>query len=515
MPIARSVPALLLLLAVSAASAAEARAQDVLVVTSDDLRPALDAWTRHRRAQGHEVAVAAPGEDVAATVRGVHAASRGALRHVLVLGDTDRVPCAYAPAVAIAAWESDTRIATDAPFCDVDGDGRPDVALGRIPAHDADEARRLLARSIAYETSPPPGTWRRRLDVVAGVGGFGAQADMALEMVTRLALNRDVPPWVETGFVYAKETSAFCPPPARLQPEFLERLARGALVVAYVGHGSARHVDRMTWQGRAHPILEADAAAQLACARGAPVLVFVACSTGRYDAEEDCLAELAYRRPAGPACVVASSRVSTPYGNGILAVELLDALLVQERGTIGDAVLAAKRALVAAESERPTRVALEALAAQFYETDAAKRATDRAEHVQLYQLFGDPLLRPARPAAARLEAPSECAAGTPLRVLVRSPVAGRALLEVLPRRDANARLRRPGRDAEQLAADFAAANVRPLATGEADVATADEAVALSVDLPAGLDAGRYDVRVFVEGPEGCSAAGVALRVTAR
>jgi len=206
-----------------------AYAQDTLVVTTDDLLPALPAWTQYRASQGHVIRVVPPGEDVATTVRAAHDASGGSLRHVVLLGDVDRVPCAYRKAVAIAEWEDDDRIATDAPYADLDGDGVPDLSIGRLPVRSADEARALLARSIEYELRPPPGMWRRRLAIIAGVGGFGAQADMALEMLTRLILNNDIPVAVETAFTYAKETSAFCPPPPRLQDGLLTTLSDGAL----------------------------------------------------------------------------------------------------------------------------------------------------------------------------------------------------------------------------------------------------------------------------------------------
>jgi hypothetical protein len=506
---------LLLALATSllCAHVSTARAQDTLVIAPDEWRPALAEWTAHRESQGRTIAVEAPGDDVGALVRRVHTKSEGALRFVLLLGDVDRVPCAYRPAVAIAEWEDDDRIATDAPYADLDDDGAPDLAIGRIPAGSADESRAILARSIAYETEPRPGTWRRRLGVFAGVGGFGAQQDMALEMLTRVVLNNDVPASIETSFAYAKETSAFCPPPTGLQDEMLRMLSHGALVVAYVGHGSARHVDRMTWNGVGHPILEADAAQRIDCAAGPALLVFVACTTGRYDGKDDSLAELALRRPAGPAAVIASSRVSTPYGNGILAVELLGALFAAETPTAGELLMETKRKLVLDTGSSRTRKMLDAMASSLYQPDPEKRAVDRREHVLLYQLLGDPLLRLARPEEATVAPPSRAPAGSTVEVLVTSPVAGEALVELLPRRDAFARPKQPGRTLEEFASDHRRANVRPVASASVTLEHPDSATPVTLDIPESLPPGRYQVRVWIESGARTAAGGAMLLVS--
>lgn len=501
------------LLLALAALCTPALAQDTLVVTTDDLRPGLADWIAFRESQGRRVRVAAPGADVAAVVRAAAGMEGARLTHVLLLGDVDRVPCAYREAVAIAAWEEDDRIATDAPLADLDGDDVPDLAIGRVPASSADEARALLARSIAYENRPAGGDWPRRLGVVAGVGGFGAQQDMALEMLTRMVLNRDIPPGVATHVTYAKETSAFCPPPPRLQDTLLDTLNTGALAVAYVGHGSARHVDRMIWGETRWPILEAEAVDRMACDGGAPLLIFVACSTGKFDAADDSLAELAVRHRGGPAAVVASSRVSTPYGNGLLAVEMVHALYRGDDATAGGVLLAAKRGLLGGAGGAPSHGAVEAMAGSFYEPDPAKRARDRLEHVFLYQLFGDPLLRLARPAEATLLPPPAVVAGTAAEIAVRSPVGGRVVVELTPRRDAEARPRRPGRSEDQLAEDHARANVSPIVSAVGDV-EADRSAVVSLDVPADLPPGRYVLRAWIAGDRGGAMAGAAVHVKA-
>ncbi|MGH7162551.1 MAG: C25 family cysteine peptidase, partial [Planctomycetota bacterium] len=162
-----------------------AAAQSLLVVTPDSFAPATAEWRAYREGQGHAVAVRGPGDDVGATVKAAHAASGGALRFILLLGDTGQVPCAWFDAEIIQRYEDDPRASTDNPYADLDGDSLPDVAIGRLPARTPQEARELLARAVAYEKDADFGTWRRRMSVVAGVGGFGEREDKALETTTR------------------------------------------------------------------------------------------------------------------------------------------------------------------------------------------------------------------------------------------------------------------------------------------------------------------------------------------
>ncbi|MFM7974827.1 MAG: C25 family cysteine peptidase, partial [Pirellula sp.] len=74
-------------------------------------------------------------------------------------------------------------LCTDALYGDLDQDGCPDIAVGRLPAKTPQELERMLRRSIDYE-SIAPGPWNDTVHVTAGVGGFGFLADTAIETVT-------------------------------------------------------------------------------------------------------------------------------------------------------------------------------------------------------------------------------------------------------------------------------------------------------------------------------------------
>jgi len=398
--------------------ATSALAQDVLVVAPKEFDASLAVWKRHREKQGLAVAVREPGSDVGATVRDAYEKSGKKLRFVVLVGDVENVPCAIATRQAhgpIDGVEPDPDIATDATYADVDGDGVPDLSLGRIPADTVGEAAAYFDRVIAYETDTDFGEWRRKLNVVAGAGGFGPMVDMALEKLSNDLLSR-VTPAVDVTMTYANPFSPYCPPPAEFADYTVRRWNEGALVVAYVGHGSSRNVDTCRVGKDAYPILGMDQVKLVEAQHGAPISIFVACSTGHIDGARDCLAEEMVKRPKGPIAVIASSRVSSPYSNGVVAKEMLDALYVGDAPTVGEMLTQMKKRILDATPGDAMREQLEKLAAAMYEKDAAKRRLDRADHLLLYNLLGDPCIRIARPAPTKVEAPATVAPGTTLHV---------------------------------------------------------------------------------------------------
>ena len=408
-----------------------AAAQDILVLTPDDFAPALAAWRKHREAQGHAIVVRAPGDDPAAVVREV--AGNGALKFVLVVGDVKQVPTGTFKAEIIADFgEDDPNVAHDNHLADLDGDDLPDLAVGRIPADHPKEAELMLGKVVAYETSTDFSPWRRRVNILAGVGGFGAAADAALEMATTHFLKASVPASLDLHVTYCNPNSPFCPPPGSMGKLVLERFNEGALIVAYMGHGSRLRLDRMIFNRRVYDIFDDEAVYSLEARHGPPIVFFCACSTGHVDGAPDSLAEVAMKQPKGPIAVIASSRVSMPYANGVLSKELLDALFGDRAATLGEALALAKRRTVNPRPDDRNRLLIEQMAV-FWSTPE-KRAKEKREHVFLYNLSGDPALRIPRPAEATLEVAEEAALGGRLKVAGTSPVSGEAIVELVMER---------------------------------------------------------------------------------
>lgn len=503
--------------AVAAFASGAAFAQDALVIAPEELQGALasSGWQSHRASRGTSVVVQTPGAgeaEIAAAVKKVHQASGGKLRFVLLLGDVDKVPCARRPVIATKRWERALDIATDAPFADLDGDGVPDLAIGRYPATDAADAKAYLARVVAYETNRDFGEWRRRATVVAGTGGFGPAQDLALEQITKKYLVNNIPASMLVSATYGNPLSAWCPPPAEFQDTALERINEGSLIFTYIGHGSPRELDKVKVGREKYPIFTAEDPARVEVRHGAPLAAFIACSTGRFDGPDDCLAEMLARRPAGPVAVIASSRVSSPYSNAILAKELLDSVWRENAATAGEILLSMKRRLASAAADDPQRVEMEKLAALFYDPSDEVRAADRAEHQFLYNLVGDPMTRLQRTDALAFDVPAGAEPGATLTVSGTAPYAGKLVAEIARRRDAVVRIGARAKP-EEWRKTYATANDTRVATVTASVAKG--AFSIDVALPADLPPASYDVRLFLEATDGAAAGGRVIEVRAK
>ncbi|MHC4955350.1 MAG: C25 family cysteine peptidase, partial [Planctomycetota bacterium] len=318
--------------------AAPAIAQDVLVVAPKAFHAAIAPWKAHREAQGHKVAVAEPGKDPREVVQRVHKESGGKLRFVLLVGDVQHVPFNYFPAEIIKKWERDPRVANDNRTADLDGDHIPDVAIGRIPADHAKDAALMLGKVVTYENNRDFTAWRRRVNIVASVGGFGVLQDKLIEQAATQFLKQNVPASYDMHVTYAKPDSPFCPPPSKVMEVTLDRFNEGALFFAYIGHGYTQGFDRCKFKGVSHQIFNQATAWELEAKHGAPIAFLLCCSTGHFDGKPDCISEVMLRQPKGPVAVVSASRVSMPYGNAPFAKELLEAVFVDRKATLGGAL---------------------------------------------------------------------------------------------------------------------------------------------------------------------------------
>jgi len=424
-----------------------ADAADTVVVSPPEFLDALRPWIAHRTAQGHRLAFV-PSTLSAEQIRGgIRAeARRGALKYVVLVGDADPaavwdarvrarcVPAFLATAQVNVRWKSTPELATDNWYADLDDDGLPDVAIGRLPADSPQELSVMVAKTLAYETVQPPGPWCQRVNFVAGLGGLGPLIDPIIELATKKFLTDGIPAAYDTSMTYANWRSPFCPSPARFHAATIGRLNEGCLFWVYVGHGYPYHLDRVRVPGRAHHILDTTDTAYLENRKGMPIAIFLACYTGAYDLPYDCLAEQMLRAPGGPVAALAGSRVTMPYGMAVLGTGLMDGYFREHLPTLGDVVLHAKRQMVDSEDARADRRLLE-LMARTLSPDPDLLQDERLEHVMLFNLMGDPLLRLRHPQPIDLEVPDKAIAGTQLEIRGSTPLAGRCRVELVCRRD--------------------------------------------------------------------------------
>ena len=450
-------------------------------------------------------------------------------------------------------------LCTDALYGDLDADGCPDVAVGRIPAKSPEELQRMLGRSIEYEAIGP-GPWNDTVHVTAGVGGFGFLADAAIETVTRRFLSEGIPQHYHLNVTVASCTSTYCPDPLALRDVYIDRINdQGGLFWVYIGHGNVVELDRFQVGQEWLPIGLPSDTAKFNCTRRPPIALMLACFTGAFDARVDCFSEHLLAQPNGPIAVIAGSRVTMPYGLSQLASEMINGCFRDRLPTLGEVVLQAKRriwidddsnlntqsqsntSLQANTSEpanTPDSVNNSASANSAQDTqvvDIRKRyrkivtemanalnpsnhdlTIERREHVRLMNLLGDPLLKLAYPLPMELKAQDKVIAGESLRVSGSSPIDGKLIVELALVRDrlpdgvsALASFRGTDQERQQMNQTYATSNQLVVERSEIVV----QAGEFSIDIPIRAEArGRYVLSTYVYGQNSWGVASKKLTV---
>ncbi len=503
---------------------------DTVVVCPPAFRQALAPWVDYRTRQGHAIAVVSNGGNEGEIRRRVRAAAgRQEPRFVLLVGDAEvpstepsparavRVPVHWAKAKVNVRWGSEPHIGTDNWYGDFDADGVPEAAVGRLTADTAEELAGMVEKIIAYEQSDDFGPWRRKVNVVAGVGGFGRLTDLVLESTARFFLARSIPADCDVSITYGSWRSPYCPDPRQFQRVTLERLNEGCRYWLYIGHGSPFGLDSIRVPGGEYPILDNADTAKLDCGGRPAIAVLLACYTGAFDAREDCLAEAMLRQQGGPVAVVAASRVAMPYAMTVLVLALAEEGFNGPAETLGEVVLRAKRSLVESpHGPTPWRSMLDQVA-RLLSPAPGDLAAERAEHILLFNLLGDPLLRLPRAEKVRLVAPGSISPGQVLQVEGSCPIDGTATVELVVPRDrlgfaysARPRYLESAEVLDAFRQTYRRANGRQLASVVVPVRDGTFSAALAVPKDA---QGPCHLRAFVEGAKGFAggAADVAVK----
>ncbi len=507
-----------------------AAAADTLVVCPDVFRPALAPWIELRREQGHACDVlSADGtaEQVRQRIRESAARTGGATRFVLLVGDAPtrgddadalkrRLPTFRSEARLITRFGPERDIATDNPYADLDDDRAPDVAIGRLSVDSPEQLARLVSKILAYEQTTDPGVWRRKINLVAGVAGFGQLADSMIESAVKRLLTEGIPAAYATTMTYASWRSPYFPDPRLFHETTVARLNEGCLFWIYVGHGHRRLLDQVRVPDGPYDILAARDLDKLRCRRGPPIAMFLSCYAGAFDAAEDCLAEGMLRADGGPVAVVCGSRITMPYATAVLGAEMLRQCFVERRATLGELVLHAKRNMVRSPRDDPQSKLLDSLAG-LLNPAGTDLAAERAEHLLLFNLLGDPLLRLPRPAEATVLAPAIAKPGAALDITGTSPVDGPAQVELVVRRDRLA-FKQPLRSkydtTEKARAEFQSTYDRANDACLVSQRVIVEGGKLRATLPVPASAlGDCHVRVFVEGQQQCAIGCCDVRIS--
>ena len=360
-----------------------------LAVTTPSLRPAVEVLAEHRRAEGFRTVVStdAPGKAIGALSR------RPAF--VVLVGDDSsdgKGQPWYVPAQrrAFYRWRfsQPAEYASDAAWGDVDGDGMPDVPVGRIPARTPEQAAAIVAKVLAYER-------RRaklddlRLPIWAGTPGYNALTDALATTMLLAGVRGNAPLWAQAWIMSADVSHPLCGWPPDQPAGLTAQLRRGGALVCLIGHGSVGSFHSMWFNSRPVGYSAGDAAAALARGDPGPPLAIIACHCGCFAARRDCLAESLLRMPAGPVAVIAATTESHPLPNAFSYLNL-----VHKIGTgherLGEMWRASEKAAYEAQNPVLARLLMNVEGKVATRVDVQRL---RADQLLMYALLGDPATR--------------------------------------------------------------------------------------------------------------------------
>jgi hypothetical protein len=238
---------------------------------------------------------------------------------------------------------------------------------------------------------------------------------------------------------YGSWTSPYCPDPRLFHDTTVERHNEGCLFWVYIGHGHSTGLDRVSIPGERFHIFDVDDCRELKCTSGAPIAIMLACHTAAFDQPNDCLAEELLRAEGGPVAVYGGSRVTMPYAMGVMGSAMMQEYFKSRPATLGQAILAAKRKMMQPPGEEDplgnvNRFLLDGVASVISPSPELLEE-ERREHLYLFNLIGDPMLRLTYPQTVELKAPRQAQPGEKLRITGNTSLAGQGVLELVCRRD--------------------------------------------------------------------------------
>lgn len=306
-------------------------------------------------------------------------------KFLLLAGDSNTVPTFIRKSEYVSdRFSSEADLATDYLY---------GAVTGRFPARTVEELKAMTAKTAEYETTLPGGRWQKKISFVTGEANFGTLIDEVLERQFNSVVTGKIPMAYDVETAYAKPTSKYCYYPPKFGANTIRMINDGALFFAYVGHGYRQGFDDVHYKDEFYPILQSKQVRTIEVKEGLPIMVVIACSTGEFDGG-NCIGEELFKLRRGPVAFIGGSRITQPYGNGLLAHKLVEQVFERKAATIGEALWQAKAAVVD-KDDSALRIQADAIAAAIQ--GPASLEPMRKDVIQHYNLFGDPALKIRRP----------------------------------------------------------------------------------------------------------------------
>lgn len=218
---------------------------------------------------------------------------------------------------------------SDARMADVDGDLKPDLAVGRWPVDDVRTVRELVQRQLAYEAGVSAENAIFTFDASDGSTEFSRFTDRLIE--------DSAFPEQHALRVAGAETEEES---TTVASELADGWNDGAWLVSYVGHGSLE-----LW-GK-HEVFSVDSVGQLGAGEASPPIVLqFSCLTGQFAHPSiESISETMLKHDNGPMLLVAATSLTLSTNQSPFAIALMSELQNPEQTRIGDALQVAKNGL--------------------------------------------------------------------------------------------------------------------------------------------------------------------------
>lgn len=252
--------------------------------------------------------------------------------------------------------------------------GKPDVAVGRLTARTAAEAKTLVDKIVSYTTGNETGTWRNTL-VFMGDDGNGnthmEDADNAAETVKALMPQMDIKKVMWDAYKMEKTSTGNTYP--EITKLLRQQMQSGALLMDYCGHGRADCLSH-------EYVLKLEDFNSISTKR-LPMWITASCDIMPFDGQEDNIGETAMSYANGGAIAFfGTTRTVYADRNSYINRATLRYLFTRDADgttpTIGEAVRRAKVELASA-----------------YTPSVGGTLQDLTVNKLQYVLLGDPALR--------------------------------------------------------------------------------------------------------------------------